>query len=270
MTFAILLILGLLTGSFLSAFTYRLPRKMGFVKGRSFCDSCRKHIKWYDNIPLLSYILLRGKCRFCKKKISIRYPLLEASCAAIFIAIWFVLNYHDKFIYSEDFIQGSVVYWQSLLGNFVLPFSIIIISILISVFIIDLEEKIIPDSLVFFGSLIVGIALLLSQSNLYVQILSGFVSSLFFLLIHFATKGKGMGLGDVKLAFLGGLLLGPIQSMVFIFFAFLTGAIIGLILIFEGKSKFGKQIAFGPFMVVGMLAAYLFGPMLVFGYISLF
>src|SRR3972149_8377337 len=84
----LIFILGLIVGSFISALTFRLPRNISVLKGRSFCDYCKKMINWYDNIPLFSYLILRGKCRSCRKNISLRYPIIEIICGIVFLLIY--------------------------------------------------------------------------------------------------------------------------------------------------------------------------------------
>jgi prepilin signal peptidase PulO-like enzyme (type II secretory pathway) len=128
------------------------------------------------------------------------------------------------------------------------------------IFIIDLEKRIIPDELSLFGLVLVFFSLLLfDPSSLYLHLLSGFGAGLFLLSLHIATQGKGMGLGDVKLALFLGSLLGWPWVAVWLFVAFLTGAIVGSILILSKKISFGKQIAFGPFLVMSLIITLIWG-----------
>lgn len=237
---AILLTVGLVVGSFIAALTYRLPRDLSFVKGRSFCPKCRKQISWQDNIPLLSFLLLKGQCRRCKKKISWRYPLIELSSGIGFVLVGL----------------GPLGQGLTLSGVFLLLF----FCLLLAIFIIDLENQIVPDGLVFAGYLLVATFLLLTNNNdLYLHLFSGFLAADFLLLLHLITKGKGMGLGDVKLALFLGMYLGFPYSIVWLFLAFLTGAAVGGILILAGRVSFGKHIAFGPFLVVAFWLAVFWG-----------
>ena len=224
LTKSLLFLLGLLFGSFLSAFTYRYPRGLGFIKGRSYCPKCKAVIPWYDNIPLLSFLLLGGYCRNCKTKISLRYPLIETAAALGFLVIGF------NFVYLALFL------------------------ILLSIFVIDAEHQIIPDELIF-----IGLVLFLIQRLNYTDILSGFLTAVVLLLIHIATKGFGMGLGDVKFALLGGALVGLRSSLIWLFLAFLTGAIVGIILIFSRKLKLKDKIAFGPFLIIAIPLTLFYG-----------
>jgi len=233
---AFIILVGLVLGSFLAAFTYRFP-KGETLKGRSKCPKCNKKIAWYDNVPLLSYILLKGKCRKCKGEISLRYPAIEASTSLILLGMWKTTI--------------SVYYW---------PFTIFLTLLLISIFVIDLEKKIIPDFLVFLGIVVVFFVYLLTSNPLiFENIFAGLLMASFLLLLNLVTRGRGMGLGDVKLAILGGLLLGIKYSVVWMFLSFLIGSVVGIILILTKRSKFGQQIPFGPFLVLSLFIVILFG-----------
>jgi leader peptidase (prepilin peptidase)/N-methyltransferase len=250
----ILFVFGLIAGSFLSAYTYRSPRGESVKKGRSVCPHCKKKIIWYDNIPLLSFILLKGRCRNCKKKISFRYPAIELGAALGFINIYFLLNS------CQQISLNPVCIWQEKLGSLALPFFLLIFLILLAIFVIDMEDKIILDELNFFGLALVFLALLFfNSSQLFSYLLCGFGAALFLLLIHILTSGKGMGLGDVKLALFAGSLVGWPLVVVWLFTAFLTGAIVGIILLLSKKISFGKHIAFGPFLVFSLLVTLFWG-----------
>lgn len=244
-------ILGLIFGSFVSAISWRIPRGMSFVKGRSICPKCRQNIRWYDNIPLFSYLFLGGRCRKCKKKISVRYPLIE-----LFTAIGFVLIFSTfKGLPLQGVYSVSIFTFIS-----ILILSLIVFLILETIFIIDLENQIIPDTLVFFGMSVVLLFLLFTSPHLlFPSLLSGFLSALFLLLIYLITKGRGMGLGDVKFAIFGGMITGLKLMPVWLFLSFLTGAVTGIILILVGRAKMKTKIAFGPFLILGIGLALLFG-----------
>jgi len=214
-----LFVFGLVVGSFISAFTYRYPRKIQFLTGRSFCPKCKKTISWFDNIPVLSFILLGGWCRKCKKPISRRYPLIELAGGIGFLLIGFNLP------------------WLA------------IYCVLLAIFVIDFEKQIIPDELIFWGMFF---ALFLTPDSLAGALLAGFLSATILLLIHLITRGRGMGLGDVKFAVLGGMIVGLKLSLAWLFLAFLTGGIVGVILILGGKKKLKDKIAFGPFLVTAI------------------
>lgn len=233
--FLFIVAIGLALGSFLGVVTRRLPGKESFVKGRSYCPRCKALIVWYDNIPVISFLLLKGKCRNCKKKISLRYPFIEAGTALGVIGIYLLR----------------------------LPSPLLLLPIFlltVAIFVIDLEKKIIPDELIFWGFGLTIVALLVGwDKNFYIHLVGGFIPALFLLLTHVITKGRGMGLGDVKYALFAGTFLGWPLSLTWLFLAFLTGASVGVILILAGKAKWGRHIAFGPFLALSFLITYLFG-----------
>lgn len=252
--------IGLIFGSFISVLSYRLPREIPFSKGRSLCPKCKKKIAWYDNIPLVSFILLKGECRNCGKKISYRYPIIEIITSLSFVGLYFA--YETCFMNGLVFSQGLSPFCESFLAlNFSsYIFSVFILVILLSIFFIDIEEKIIPDGLVTTSFSVSFLFFLLSNHyNMFEHFLAGFISSLFLLLIFLVTKGKGMGLGDVKLTYLLGFLLGLEFLLSFYLVAFLTGAFVGIILILVKKAKFGQEIPFGPFLIVGFITAFIWG-----------
>lgn len=227
-------------GSFLGAYTFRKPRKLSVAVGRSFCPNCKAKIAWFDNIPLLSFVLLRGRCRACGKKISVRYPLIEGSVALIFLILF------------REFTIVPFIYFSA------------IAAILTAIFVIDLEQKIIPDEVVFWGILFVlGSILLFNPDLVFQNLLVGFAAAFFFLTIHLLTRGRGMGLGDVKFAILGGLVLGWPQTIVWLFLAFISGAVVGLFLILLKRAKFGREIPFGPFLSGALLFSMIYGDTLI-------
>lgn len=226
----LLFVVGLVFGSFFAALSFRLPRKLSVVVGRSFCPRCKKQISWYDNIPVLSFLLLGGKCRFCKKPISWRYSAIELTTAVGFLLIG---------------------------PN---PFYLLLFSILLLIFVVDFEHQIIPDTFVFWGLGFVTFYLLfIIPDSLFPSLLTGFVSSLILLLIHFVTRGRGMGLGDVKFALLGGMIVGIKLWLIWLFLAFLTGGIVGIILILARRAGLKDKIAFGPFLVFSVPVTLIWG-----------
>lgn len=246
--------LGAVVGSFLSAYTHRWPRGESVSYGRSYCPNCRKKIPWHDNIPLLSYFLLKGKCRNCRKKISLRYPLIEFFTGIVFTVIYYFLQ--NCSIYPLSAICG----WQELLGGYALPFLLFTASALLAIFVIDFEEQLIPDRLAFllFGTSFLLIVLS-PTPDLYNRLLTGFSLAVFLLLLHLVTRGRGMGLGDVKLALFGGFFFNWPLALVWVYSSFVIGAAVGLLLIALDKAKFGKQIAFGPFLVISFFVTLFWG-----------
>jgi leader peptidase (prepilin peptidase)/N-methyltransferase len=255
-------LLGLIFGSFLSAFTYRLPRGMSVAKGRSICPNCKKQIAWYDNIPLLSYVILGEKCRNCGKHISLRYPLIELTTSLLFLFIYYYFS--NCIAVQGTSLHGGSCFYVNILSVWALPYFLLVGTILLAILIIDLENQIIPDELVF---LLFGLTFVIVFSSFtsafFVSVFTGFAASLFLLGLHLITKGKGMGLGDVKLALFGGLFFGFPLTISWMFISFVVGALVGLFLIVIGKAKFGKHIAFGPFLVVSFFLTLIWGNQLI-------
>lgn len=242
-------LLGLIFGSFISALTYRLPRGIPFVFERSFCPICKKTISWYDNIPLFSFIALGGKCRNCKKRISWRYPVIELSTALGFLLVYIFVG------------QGRTL---SNMGWIALPYLLFVFLILEVIFIIDLEHKVILDAPVFILFILFLITPpFFSDLSFWSRLFSAFFLSSILLVLNLITKGKGMGLGDVKLALPLGFFLGLQLGALWLFASFLTGAVVGVILILVGKAKFGKQVPFAPFLVLSFWLVLVFGHQIV-------
>lgn len=243
-----MLIFGLIIGSFLNCVIYRLETRRSFLKGRSFCPHCEHTLSWQDLIPILSFISLRGKCRYCRQKISWQYPLVELATGLIFFLIFCFLH--------------SVFY-------------VLISCFLIIIFVYDLKHYIIPDSVVYPAialALIFNFQFLISKqfSTFNFLILSAIGAALFFLLIVLVSKGKWMGIGDIKLAFLMGLLLGWPKIFVALFLAFFIGAAIGLVLIWQRKKTMKSEVPFGPFLVAAVFLALFLGEKLINWYGNLF
>lgn len=234
---AFIFLLGLCVGSFLNVLIYRLPHRLP-ITGRSFCPKCKKKISWYDNLPLVSFVLLRGKCRFCHSPISLRYPLVEL--------ITGILSVFTFFYFYPNF--------------FLIAYLFIVIWSLIVIAAVDLEHQIILDQIVFPVALTsFGYQLSFSFQTAFINVGVGFLAALFFALLVLATRGKGMGIGDVKLAGFMGLILGYEKVIVALYLAFLTGAASAVILILQGKKRFGQHIPFGPFLAASSLVTLFWG-----------
>ena len=247
---------GVCVGSFLNVLIDRLPKNESIVKSRSHCDHCRHKLHFMDLLPILSFLFLNGKCRYCHSPISIQYPIVELLTGILFV-----------FTFS-NFQPGN---FQLLNINiFTLLYYLFIISSLIVIFFTDFKYGIIPDKIVYSGIIISFLYLILNTNYLILSNgLSAFFVFAFFLLIFILTHGRGMGFGDVKLVFLLGLLLGFPKIMVALYTAFLLGAIIALILIiFKRKKFFGDTIPFGPFLVLGTFLAMFLGDLILKNYMA--
>lgn len=247
---AVIFILGLFVGSFLNVLVDRLPKGESVVRGRSHCEKCKKTLAWYDLIPLLSFLQLKGQCRYCRTPLSVYYPVIELVTGAIFV-ITFIFVSQESIMYQ---VLSIKYIWE-------LFYYLFIVSSFIVIFFADLKYGIIPDKIIFPAILVSFLYLILNtQYSILPHLLSAIGACLFFLALFLVTKGRGMGFGDVKFAFLMGLILGFPNIIVGLYVAFLTGAMLGCILIVWRKKRLhGTTIPFGPFLVIGTLAAIFFG-----------
>jgi leader peptidase (prepilin peptidase) / N-methyltransferase len=235
---------GLVIGSFLNVVILRVPRKESLVRPGSHCPGCNAPIAARENIPLFSWVLLRGKCRHCREPISIRYPLIELLTAVLFAAVG--ARFHDS--------------WA-------LPAFLTLTAALIAISAIDLEHFIIPNRIVYpvgIASVILlaGAAALEHSWSPFGRALLGAIGAfVFFFVLHVVAPG-GMGFGDVRLSAVLGLFLGWMGGMqVFggLFLGFLLGAVIGMLLIAFGGRGRKQHIPFGPFLAAGTMIFVLFG-----------
>jgi leader peptidase (prepilin peptidase) / N-methyltransferase len=241
-------VLGALVGSFLNVVAYRLPRHESLVSPGSHCPSCGTPVKPYDNIPLLSWLLLRGHCRGCGVPISVRYPLVEGLTAALCV--------------------GAVLVHHSAAA---ITLSIVLILMVVPAALIDLEHRIIPNRITALGAvlaLVIGLAL--DPGGEPERLIAGTAAGGFLLLAALAYPG-GMGMGDVKLAAVMGLFLGP-PVAAGILIALLTGVLVGAVIIARKGARQGRKTAvpFGPFLALGALVAVFAGQPIVDLYVNHF
>jgi len=249
----IIFILGLTAGSFLNCVIYRLDKKESFLSGRSFCPSCKKELNVLDLIPVLSYLSLKGKCRYCKERISLQYPLVEMGTAFLFVFAF----------YSSSPFLG-------LFNALTFLFLILISSFFIIIFVYDLKHFLILDKVLYPAVFITFLYRLLDYKSLLFNYLPvAVLATLFFLFIFLVSRGKWMGFGDVKLAFLLGFFLGFPNVLAGFFFSFLIGAVVGVGLIIAKKSKLKSEVPFAPFLVIGSLIGFYFGEAFFDWYLSL-
>ncbi len=257
-------VFGLIIGSFLNVLIYRLEnKKRKTLWGRSFCPHCEKRIEWYDNIPVVSFLFLGGKCRHCKKKISIQYPLVELTTGFLF-ALLFVIPNGAMAELGNPFAYINLIFW------------FFFASCLMVVFVYDLKHQIIPDQVIY-TALITGFlyvsmqfALLGDFKYLADHLSSALIAGGFFYILAAISNGKWMGGGDIKLVSFMGLVLGWQGTVISLYVAFVLGAIMGVILLISKKKKFGSKIPFGPFLIIGNFIGLFFGEQLINFYVKMF
>jgi leader peptidase (prepilin peptidase) / N-methyltransferase len=239
---------GAIIGSFLNVVVYRLPRHESLVKPRSRCPSCDTPVKPYDNIPVLSWLLLRGRCRSCGTRISPRYPLVEALTAALCI--------------------GAVLDHHSAAG---IGLSVALVLIVVPAALIDLEYRIIPNRLTAIGAVLaLALGLALEPSGEPGRLLAGLAAGGLLLLAALAYPG-GMGMGDVKLAGVMGLFLGAAVAPA-ILVGLLAGVLLGALVVARKGVRDGRRTAvpFGPFLALGAVFAAFLGEPVVHAYVHNF
>jgi len=237
----IIFCIGAIIGSFLNVVIYRLPRRESLILPASHCPKCGERLRWFDNIPILSFILLAGKCRHCKEKVPIRYFIVEVSTALLFVIIYLIYGFGYEFL-----------------------FYIILVALLLVTTFTDLEKGKIPNKVVLVGA---GLGLYLSLIfwplkffNSLIGFLAGGGIMLFWALIgKLLFKKEGLGSGDIKLAAMIGIFLGIQNTLLALFLTFLIATVISLTFILSEKLRWDSKIPLAPFMAVGTYISLLWG-----------
>ena len=244
--------LGTIVGSFLNATTLRVHGGESFIKGRSHCPYCKHKLTLLDLVPIFSFLYLRGKCRYCKKKISIQYILMEIVTGIIFLLYF-------------NFLGFSFLLFPTTLHIVNIIYGLILISVFIYIALYDFLYYEISGKLVYVLSIFIFLYLLIltiigvySLGSLLNHILSAFAIAAFFLIIILITRGNGMGGGDMKLAFLMGLILGYPAILFVIFLSFIIGSIVGIVLLVFKVKKLKSHIPFAPFLSLSMILYIIF------------
>lgn len=246
----IFFIFGTIIGSFLNVLVLRFGTGLSFAKGRSKCFSCGKMLSWHELVPVISYLVIGGKCTDCKSKISFQYPLVEFSTGIVFLLVFLKMGF----------------------SLMIFPY-LIIFSLLIAIFIYDLKHMIIPDTFVWIFNTLAFIFLVqsiglfgFSNPNNFLNILSGPILFSFFAFFWLISSGKWMGFGDAKLALGVGWFLGFSGGVLAILLAFWIGAIWSIFAItfsklniYKNKLTIKSEVPFAPFILLGLLIVFLTG-----------
>lgn len=244
-------IIGSIIGSFLNVCIYRIPRDESIAYPPSHCPKCNNRLKWMDLIPIISYIFLKGRCRYCKEKISIRYSLIEFFTGIIFLLL------SIKYGVSLNYLKYATLF-----------------SVLIVISFIDMETMNVYFGTTLTGA-IFGLVFLITQGILENYILKDYM---YYILGAIAPAGVialiilltgGMGWGDVEICFISGLFLGLKLSVLMLLASFIIGALISLILIWSKKKTRKDYISFGPFVALGTLFAVTCGNEILLWYLNL-
>ncbi len=255
----LIFIFGSIIGSFLNVVILRLPAEKN-LGGRSACWSCGHTLGFFDLFPVFSYLFLRGKCRYCKIKVSPRYLIIEIFTALLFMFSWWQLSPQVL----KDYLQFASI--------------CLAVCIFVIVFVIDLEHFLIFDGVIYIGALLIfaiNFAVSFNQNQLFVlngNWLSGIMGAIFvplpFLFIWYFSKGRWMGLGDVKFCIFLGMLLGLKIAVVSLFFSIFIGGIASLGLLALGKKQMTSKIPFGTFLSLGGFLAFFYGSSVLSWYLA--
>jgi leader peptidase (prepilin peptidase)/N-methyltransferase len=245
------LVFGLCIGSFLNVCIYRIPLNKSIVYPRSGCPHCGALIPWYDNIPLISYLLIKGRCRHCRGTVSFRYPFVELLSASIALLMLF------KF----GFTVSALVYYT-------------FAAVLLVVTFIDIDHRIIPDLISLPGILVFFFAAMLVPAIRFTDSILGILAgggSLFLVawVYSLVTKKEGMGGGDIKFLAMIGALVGWKGVLFTIFVASTVGTVIGIVIMIATRKNMKLALPFGPFLALGAFTYIIFGPQLIFWYANL-
>ncbi len=256
-------ILGLCIGSFVNVVVMRTLIGEEFVHGRSRCDACRRELQWFEMIPLISYLVLRGRCRTCHKEIDMMHPVVELLTGTLFVW-WLLIGFAFFQLTSQPLLVLQSAFW------------LVVGLLLLIIVVFDLRAYVIPDLavlalsfLVIFYRLVLITFAAHQATDFALALMGGGMLLAAFLFLWLITKKQGFGFGDVKLIFPLALLMGWPRAFVGVFLAFLIGAVVGVGLIFTGRARFGKPIPFGPFLVLGTILALLWGDSLLRWYLGL-
>lgn len=251
--------LGLFIGSFLNVLADRWSAEEG-IGGRSHCEFCKHTLSAIDLIPLISFLILGGRCRYCKKKLSWYYPIVEIVTGLAFVFTFLtkpvILN--PDLIGMKDLSRMRVTETSSEIlrfaqnDTFVIICLLSIVSSLIVIFFADLKYHIIPDEAIVTMT-VFSLPIVLLSNKLPSSIIGAIVLSILIGLLYILTRGRGMGFGDVKYAAAMGFLLGPLAGLIGLYIAFLSGAVVSIVAIVFDKKALKSKIAFGPFLVLGTI-----------------
>lgn len=247
-------IFGLVYGSFLNVVILRFDDWASIIKSRSHCPKCKTNLNWYDLVPVLSYVQLLGKCRYCKKPISWQYPIVELSTACLIAASYFLL-----------FITNDIALYQSIIG---LACLVVAIGAMMTIFVHDLLEMMVPDLMAY---ILLGAAIiyaLVVQQDYMGSLYAAAVGFVPIMLLVYPSKGKWMGEGDVKIAGALAILVGWPSAVVFMVAAFLLGGGFGVVALLSRQVKLKTAVPFGPFLILAAIIALFWGGNIVDWYLG--
>jgi leader peptidase (prepilin peptidase)/N-methyltransferase len=253
-TLAFIAVFGLVFGSFLNVVIFRLPRGMSLIKPPSSCPGCGARIKPYDNVPVLSYVLLGGKCRTCRRRISTVYPAVEALTALGFVMVYV----HAGRVLGLEFVAGCAF-----------------TSALIALGFIDYDHQILPDTITLPGLVLALVYSFFRDDLTFRGALLGAVAGAGFLVLVYGAyllirKKEGLGMGDVTMLLLVGAYLGLMRTLLTLILASFVGALVGVFFIVRRGKDFQFALPFGTFLAPAAFVSMLWGEAIIRAYLSLY
>ena len=250
--YLLLFVIGAIMGSFLNMLIYRIPLNISLISPGSFCDQCKTPLKWYENVPIISYLVTLGKCRYCNTRFSISYTLIEAAMGLLFIYIYNYAQNITHFIYLS-----------------------FLLTLLIGICIIDIKHFIISDKLLFpAGVISILYYIYIARMGIFNYFLGAIIVFCILYGLKIGSKyvfhREAFGFGDVKLGTLLGFILGWKPALLAIFFGFVIAGFVIAILAVMKKLKRNSYIPFGPFLILGMITYLFFGKLIVLWYLHFF
>ncbi len=247
-------ILGLILGSFLNAYIWRLRQGESAWRGRSYCPKCKKMLRWYELIPVVSFVAQRRRCRKCAQKIDWQYPLIELITGILFVAVLYSLNQSSNFkAQISNF--GIVDLFRILIPWY-------LFAVLVILFVFDLRYGLVPDRVVlpaiivaFVYSAIVRFELLAISYLLFATV----VGAGFFAAQYYLSRGRWLGAGDIRIGALMGAMLGWPYIILGIVLSYFIGGAVGIILLLTRRKQFGQTLPLGTFLTLGTAIVFLYG-----------
>jgi len=227
------------------------------MMGRSFCPKCKHQISWYENIPVFSFLFLRGKCRHCKKKISWQYPLVELTVGILFVVV---------FLFNFQFFNFSILTFNSQFLTFVRD--LFFVSIMIVIFIYDLKYYLILDRITLPAIFIIAVSNIFLGYNWQYLLIGALVGGGFFLAQFLVSKGRWIGGGDIRLGVLMGVMFSWPMILLSLFLSYILGSIISIFLVIFGKKKMDSQVPFGIFLTSASIVTLFWGNAILNWYLS--
>jgi prepilin signal peptidase PulO-like enzyme (type II secretory pathway) len=245
-------IFGTIAGSFLNACVWRFNQGISVAKGRSMCPKCRKQIAWFDNIPIVSFFVLKGKCRQCRERISWQYPLVEIGVGLVFLIIAFI-NFKQTIFIDLNFVVLLFRDW-------------IIVWLLGLIFVYDWKYMEVLDSATFYPAVILFVLTIIFGWIPWQSLIIGcLVGAGFFFFQYIISGGKWVGGGDIRIGFLMGAILGFPKILATLFLAYILGAITGVIIYRKVR---GVKVPFGTFLALGTFITMVWGDKIVGWYVK--